>query len=176
MGVHADQLLVGLAAEVVAVVDDVGHVEIDGVLDAFFLLDDGACCGHGAAGKVERAAGGRRHFQNDDLLRAGFRGVDGGGEARAARADDDEIGVRGGLAEAAPPARSAAASATGWPKDTFHGVYILLLFVAVRYHSVCFVPLYQISARMKTGKMGRAGQNGPGRAMTKWARQGDDVG
>ena len=93
IGVQGHQLQAGLAAEVAAVLHDVGDVGLHAILDALFLLDDGARGGHGAAGVVERAAGLGGHLQHDDVRSALIDRLQRSGKSAAARADDHHVRV-----------------------------------------------------------------------------------
>ena len=92
--VHADELLVRLAAEIIAVVDDISHVGLNGIFDAVFLLNDGARSGHGTAGIIERAAGLGGHFKHDNLLSALSDSFKRSRQAGAAGADDHNVRIR----------------------------------------------------------------------------------
>ena len=85
-----DQILV---VDVVAALHGVLHELGHGVLDALLLLIVGLGGVHAAGGLGGVAAGIGHLFQNDDLL-ARLSGVDGGGHARAAGADDDDVGLQ----------------------------------------------------------------------------------
>ena len=85
-----DQILV---VDVVAALHGVLHELLHGVLDALLLLIVGLGGVH-AAGGLGGVAAGIGHFLQDDDALASLGGVDGGGHARAAGADDDDIGFQ----------------------------------------------------------------------------------
>ena len=91
---NVDQVVVLVG--VVAASDDVTLEELWGVLDALLLLHPVAGGSHAAAGNLRVAADAGQLLEHDDGL-AGLGGSEGSGQASAARAEDDHVGVgRGG--------------------------------------------------------------------------------